>query len=75
MCSSTSSFADAIAFLPLCPSGNETGLIACVGVDKKARGKNVGKALLVSAMEDLRRRGMKGVFIDVSTVLLLSFFP
>ena len=66
MCSSVSTVADDFAFLPLCPSGEDTGLIACVGVDKSARGKGVGLALLVRAMEDLRRRGIKGVLIDVS---------
>lgn len=71
MCSSASTVADDFAFLPLCPSGEDTGLIACVGVDKCARGNGIGLALLVRAMEDLRRRGMKGVLIDVSYPLVL----
>lgn len=66
MCSSTSIVADDFAFLPLCPSCENTGLIACVGVERSARGKGVGLALLVRAMENLRGRGVKGVLIDVS---------
>lgn len=71
MCSSTSIVADDFAFLPLCPSGENTGLIACVGVEKSARGKGVGLALLVKAMENLMERGVKGVLIDVSVLLSL----
>jgi beta-N-acetylhexosaminidase len=54
------------AFIPLCPSGKKTGLIACVGVDKAARGGGVGLGLMVRAMENMRERGMDGVLIDVS---------
>jgi len=39
-------------------------LIGCVGVDEAARGKGVGLALLVTAMENMRGRGIEGVFID-----------
>ena len=73
MSSHSSIIADDFAFLSLCPSGEKTGLIACVGVDKEARGKGVGLALLVRAMEDMTERGIEGVLIDVSTRLLCVF--
>jgi beta-N-acetylhexosaminidase len=66
MSSHSSCIADKFAFLPLCPSGDKTGLIACVGVDKSARGRGVGLGLMVRAMEDMKRRGVEGVLIDVS---------
>ncbi|KAF5249737.1 hypothetical protein FANTH_5045 [Fusarium anthophilum] len=56
MCSFGSSAGDAFAFLPLLPSGDKTGLIAAVGVDEAARGKGVGLALVVKAMENLKER-------------------
>ncbi|RDW59792.1 hypothetical protein BP6252_12879 [Coleophoma cylindrospora] len=64
MCSASSVVGQDFAYLPLLPSGDKTGLIACVGVDASGRGKGVGLALLVKAMEDMRRRGMEGVCID-----------
>lgn len=64
MCSLESVISDDFAFLPLMPSKEKTGLIACVGVDKDSRGKGVGLALLVKAMENMRERGIEGVCID-----------
>lgn len=64
--------ADEFGFLPLCPSGDKTGLIACVGVDKDARGRGIGLGLMVRAMENMRERGVRGVLIDVSAEHLLS---
>lgn len=64
MCSASSVVGQDFAYLPLLPSGDKTGLIACVGVDESGRGKGVGLALLVKAMEDMRRRGIEGVCID-----------
>lgn len=57
-------FCDLIAFLPLLPSREKTGVIACVGVDESARGKGVGLALLVKAMKNMKERGVEGVMID-----------
>lgn len=64
MCSPDTEFCSDFAFLPLLPSKDKTGVIACVGVDESARGKGVGLALLVKAMENMRERGIEGVFID-----------
>ncbi|GKU08113.1 mycothiol acetyltransferase [Fusarium langsethiae] len=64
MCSYDSAPNEMFAFLPLLPSGEKTGLIAAVGVDEKARGKGVGLALVVKAMEKLKERGMEGILID-----------
>ena len=64
MCSHTAVISDDFAFLPLMPSKDKTGLIACVGVDEVVRGKGVGLALLVKAMENMRERGIEGVCID-----------
>lgn len=68
MSSHSSCIADKFAFLPLCPSGDKTGLIACVGVDKSARRRGVGLGLVVRAMEDMKGRGVEGVLIDVSVL-------
>ncbi|KAF5717618.1 amidase [Fusarium globosum] len=68
MCSFGSSAGDFFAFLPLLPSGEKTGLIAAVGVDEAERGKGVGLALVVKAMENLKERGMKGIFIDAVAI-------
>ncbi|KAH6684545.1 putative beta-N-acetylglucosaminidase [Halenospora varia] len=64
MCSPAAIISNDFAFIPCMPSGQDTGLIACVGVDEKARGGGVGLALLVKAMENMRERGIKGVCID-----------
>ncbi|KAM0563093.1 hypothetical protein ACHAPJ_001940 [Fusarium lateritium] len=68
MCSYSSVASDIFAFLPLLPSGKKTGLIAAVGVDEKARGKGIGLALVVKAMENLRERGMEGILIDAVSI-------
>jgi beta-N-acetylhexosaminidase len=64
MCSQSAIVADDFAFLPLMPSKEKTGLIGCVGVDESARGRGVGLALLVKAMENMKSRGIEGVCID-----------
>lgn len=64
MCSPDCAVSEEFAFMPLLPSGEKTGLIACVGVDKNARGKSVGLALMVAALKNMRERGMEGVLID-----------
>jgi beta-N-acetylhexosaminidase len=64
MCSPSAIVCDDFAFITLTPSKEKTGLIACVGVDKSARKKGVGLALLVKAMENMRERGVEGVLID-----------
>ncbi|KAG4427415.1 hypothetical protein IFR05_017101, partial [Cadophora sp. M221] len=48
------------------------GLIAAVGVDKKARGRGVGLALVGRAMENLKERGVDGIFID--SVVIRDFY-
>lgn len=58
--------------MPLMPSKEKTGLIAAVGVDESVRGKGVGLALMVKALENLRERGMEGVFID--SVVIKEFY-
>ncbi|EAW09751.1 putative beta-N-acetylglucosaminidase [Aspergillus clavatus NRRL 1] len=50
------------AFPPLC--GPQTGLIGCVGVDEEYRKAGVGLALLCHAIEDMKQRGVEGVFVD-----------
>ncbi|KEY71223.1 hypothetical protein S7711_02333 [Stachybotrys chartarum IBT 7711] len=64
MCSHSAIVSDVHAFLPLLPSKDKTGLIAAVGVDEGARGKGVGLAMVVKALENMRARGIEGVFID-----------
>lgn len=56
------------AFAPLMPSGDKTGQISAVGVDEGARGKGVGLALMVRALENLRERGCEGVFVDMTEI-------
>ena len=68
MCSPSAIVSSIFAFLPLVPTGEKTGLIAAVGVDEKARGKGVGLALVVKAVESLRERGVQGVFIDLVSI-------
>ncbi|OBT71020.1 hypothetical protein VF21_10127 [Pseudogymnoascus sp. 05NY08] len=64
MCTPNTVVGQDFVFLPRVPSKDKTGLIACVGVDGSARGKGVGLALLVKAMEYMKARGLEGVFID-----------
>ncbi|KAH8600956.1 hypothetical protein B0O99DRAFT_589828 [Bisporella sp. PMI_857] len=54
MCSPSSILCDNFAFLPLCPASDKTGLIACVGIDKDARGQGIGQAMLVAAMKNMK---------------------
>ncbi|KAK0115910.1 hypothetical protein ONS95_012953 [Cadophora gregata] len=68
MCSPSAVVLDDFAFINLLPSKEKTGLIGCVGVDKKARGKGVGLALLVKAIENMKKRGVEGVMIDWVTI-------
>lgn len=64
------------AFLPLAASGTaeepplKTGLIGCVGVDEAYRSKGVGLAMLCHAIEDMKERGVEGVFIDSTDKVL-----
>ncbi|KAH8426914.1 putative beta-N-acetylglucosaminidase [Aspergillus melleus] len=50
------------AFPPMC--GPKTGLIGCVGVDKDHRKGGVGLALVSHAIENMKQRGIEGVFVD-----------
>jgi beta-N-acetylhexosaminidase len=68
MCSTQSIVGRSFAFMPLLPSKDKTGLIACVGVDASMRGKGVGLALLIKAMQTMRARGIEGVLIDWVTI-------
>jgi beta-N-acetylhexosaminidase len=64
MCSPDCFITAEFAFIPLLPSKEKTGLIACVGVDQTGRGKGVGLALMVAALKNMRGRGVEGVMID-----------
>jgi beta-N-acetylhexosaminidase len=68
MCSPTSVISNYFAFLHLLPSKEKTGLIACVGIDKNARKGGIGQAMLVAAMENMKKRGIEGVLIDWVTL-------
>ncbi|CZS92907.1 uncharacterized protein RAG0_03417 [Rhynchosporium agropyri] len=68
MCSPSAVVIDDFAFINLLPTKEKTGLIGCVGVDEKARGKGVGLALLVKAIENMKERGVEGVLIDWVTI-------
>lgn len=50
------------ALPPLC--GPKTGLIGCVGVDQAYRKAGIGLALLCHAIENMKARGIEGVFVD-----------
>ena len=50
------------AFPQLC--GPKTGLIGAVGVDAEHRKSGIGLALLCHAIENMKRRGVEGVFVD-----------
>ncbi|KAJ5648445.1 Acyl-CoA N-acyltransferase [Penicillium lividum] len=61
--------------LPPCPELNEgwafpqicgpkTGLIGCVGVDAGHRKSGIGLALICHAVENMKERGIEGVFVD-----------
>ena len=72
MCSHSAIICDTFAFLPLMPSKEKTGLIAAVGIDESARGKGVGLALMVKAMENMKERGIEGIFVD--SVVIQDFY-
>lgn len=72
MCSFSSIISDTYAFMPLLPSKDKTGLITAVGVSESARGKGVGLAMVVKAMENLRERGIEGIYID--SVYIRGFY-
>ncbi|KAL3435803.1 acyl-CoA N-acyltransferase [Aspergillus tetrazonus] len=44
--------------------GPNTGLIGCVGIDKDHRKSGVGIALVAHALQDMKSRGIEGVFVD-----------
>jgi beta-N-acetylhexosaminidase len=74
MCSPAAITSNVIGFLSLMPSKEKTGLIAAVGVDESARGKGVGLALVVKAMESMRERGVEGVYVDMVKESVLGFY-
>ncbi|KAL4906264.1 hypothetical protein BDW74DRAFT_140317 [Aspergillus multicolor] len=44
--------------------GPKTGLIGCVGIDEGHRKSGVGIALVAHALNDMKNRGVEGVFVD-----------
>lgn len=50
------------AFPQLC--GPNTGLIGCVGIDADHRSSGIGLAMMCHAIEDMKNRGLEGVFVD-----------
>ncbi|KAK0105035.1 hypothetical protein ONS95_004597 [Cadophora gregata] len=84
MCGPDASVKDMFAFLPLAgdvafeaeaaekDEGSKVkrgiGLISAVGIDAKARGRGVGLAMVVRAMENLKERGVDGIFIDSAVI-------
>lgn len=44
--------------------GPQTGLIGCVGVDADHRKSGIGLALICHAVENMKQRGIEGVFVD-----------
>jgi N-acetylglutamate synthase and related acetyltransferases len=50
------------AFPQIC--GPNTGLIGCVGVDADHRASGIGLALVCHAVENMKERGIEGVFVD-----------
>ncbi|KAJ5793079.1 uncharacterized protein N7503_009057 [Penicillium pulvis] len=50
------------AFPQIC--GPNTGLIGCVGVDADHRASGIGLALVCHAVENMKQRGIEGVFVD-----------
>lgn len=68
MCSSSATVIGDFMFLPIMASKGNTGLIACVGVDKEHRGKGIASLLLAEAILDMKKRGVTGVFIDWVTI-------
>lgn len=50
------------AFPQMC--GPNTGLIGCVGVDEAHRKSGIGLAMVCHAVENMKQRGVEGVFVD-----------
>ena len=50
------------AFPQIC--GPNTGLIGCVGIDGDHRASGIGLALVCHAVENMKERGIEGVFVD-----------
>ncbi|KAJ5493168.1 hypothetical protein N7539_001914 [Penicillium diatomitis] len=50
------------AFPQIC--GPRTGLIGCVGVDESHRKSGIGLAMICHAVENMKQRGIEGVFVD-----------
>ncbi|KAJ5989476.1 hypothetical protein N7481_004686 [Penicillium waksmanii] len=50
------------AFPQMC--GPDTGLIGCVGVDEAHRKSGIGLAMVCHAVENMKQRGVQGVFVD-----------
>ncbi|KAJ5103626.1 hypothetical protein N7532_004155 [Penicillium argentinense] len=50
------------AFPQMC--GPNTGLIGCVGVNEEHRRYGIGLAMVSSAVENMKQRGVEGVFVD-----------
>ncbi len=50
------------AFPQIC--GPRTGLIGCVGIDASHRKSGIGLAMICHAIENMKQRGIEGVFLD-----------
>ncbi|KAF3386467.1 Beta-hexosaminidase [Penicillium rolfsii] len=50
------------AFPQIC--GPKTGLIGCVGIDASHRKSGIGLAMICHAIDNMRQRGIEGVFVD-----------
>ncbi|KAJ5390555.1 uncharacterized protein N7496_001623 [Penicillium cataractarum] len=50
------------AFPQIC--GPQTGLIGCVGIDASHRKSGIGLAMICHAIENMKQRGIEGVFVD-----------
>ena len=44
--------------------GPNTGLIGAVGIDESHRKHGIGLALICHAIENMKQRGIEGVFVD-----------
>ncbi|GLI73201.1 hypothetical protein PoHVEF18_001415 [Penicillium ochrochloron] len=50
------------AFPQIC--GPNTGLIGCVGIDVSHRKSGIGLAMICHAIDNMKQRGIEGVFVD-----------
>ncbi|KAJ5439832.1 uncharacterized protein N7458_010830 [Penicillium daleae] len=50
------------AFPQIC--GPQTGLIGCVGIDASHRKSGIGLAMICHAINNMKQRGIEGVFVD-----------